>query len=216
MPWYVSRVRRVSTRLKEGDLREGRSGMPPSGWKRQVRAPTAACEPRRQTTNTRPPRGVSQMAGYQPARRYPVQGLGHRRGRLSGCRAAANSPPLGSFVSSSPCLRSGRQVDSTTAKCRLPAWRTGLRSDGTCGLFARHPFRVRRAALRLLSLGNISSVSAGRVRCLSPSGRGDDSGCRSLLAAMLSRAAAPAKLPLSTAFAKIRMSSERATRPSDS
>jgi hypothetical protein len=33
---------------------------------------------------------------------------------------------------------------------------------------------------------------------------------------MLSRAAMPAKLPLSTTFAKIRMSSERSTGPSDS
>jgi hypothetical protein len=153
------------------------------------------------------------MARYQPARRYPVPGLGHRQGRLSGCRAAAKSPPLGSFVSSSLCLRSGRQADSSAANRPLPPWRTRPRSGGTCGLFVRHPFRVRRAVLRFLSLGNISSVSAGRIRCLAPSGGGDDTGCRSFLAAMLSRAAAPAKLLRSTTFAKTRMSSERSTGP---
>jgi hypothetical protein len=68
-------------------------------------------------------------------------------------RAAAKSPPLGSYVSSSPCLRSGRHADSTTANRPLPRWPTRPRSDGTRGLFARHPYRVRRALLRFLSLG---------------------------------------------------------------
>jgi hypothetical protein len=112
------------------------------------------------------------MARYRSARRYPVQWVGYRRGRLNGCRAAAKSSPLGSFVSSSPCLRSGRQADSTAANRPMPPWRTIPRSGGTCWLFARHPFRVRRAVLRFLSLGKtISSVSAGRIRCLAPTGR---------------------------------------------
>jgi hypothetical protein len=68
-------------------------------------------------------------------------------------RAAAKSPPLGSYVSSSPCLRSGRHADSTTANRPLPRWPTRPRSDGTRRLFARHPYRVRRALLRFLSLG---------------------------------------------------------------
>jgi hypothetical protein len=59
----------------------------------------------------------------------------------------------GSYVSSSPCLRSGRHADSTTANRPLPRWPTRPRSDGTRGLFARHPYRVRRALLRFLSLG---------------------------------------------------------------
>ena len=154
------------------------------------------------------------MARYQPARRCPVQGPGHRRGRPSGRRAAAKSPPLGSFVSSSPCLRSGRRADSTTANRPLLPWPKRPRSDGTCRLFARHPFRVRRAVLRFLSLRKqYLRFRLGAIRCLAPSGGGDDTGCRSFLAAMLSRAAAPAKLLRSTTFAKTRMSSERSTGP---
>jgi hypothetical protein len=164
------------------------------------------------------------MARYRSARRYPVQWVGYRRGRLNGCRAAAKSSPLGSFVSSSPCLRSGRQADSTAANRPMPPWRTIPRSGGTCWLFARHPFRVRRAVLRFLSLGKtISSVSAGRIRCLAPTGRilmprrqaavAMTLGGAGLVAAILSRAAAPAKLLRSTTFAKTRMSSERSTGP---
>ena len=67
--------------------------------------------------------------------------------------ASARRKALKPSPSSSLCLRSGRQADSTTANRPLPPCPTRPRSDGTCGLFARHPFRVRRAVLRFLSLG---------------------------------------------------------------
>jgi hypothetical protein len=97
--------------------------------------------------------GRKQMARYRSTRRQPVPGVGHRRARPSGYRAAAKSSPLGSSVSSSPRWRSARQADPTTANCLPPAGPTRPRPDGTYGLFARHPFRVRRAVVRSLSLG---------------------------------------------------------------
>ncbi len=91
------------------------------------------------------------MTRYRPARRHPVQEPGIDEVASGIAERPPSQPPLGSFVSSSPLWRSGRQADSTTAN--RPPWPTRPLPDGTRGLFARHPFGVRRAVLRPLSLG---------------------------------------------------------------
>jgi len=100
----------------------------------------------RRRTRDRHARRLSQMARYNAGSTLPRPGEGHRQGRhqqLPSQERRGKSPPLGSFVSSSLCLRSEATSGHPRANGPSHVRQTAIRWHMAGCLYAHPPVRGR-------------------------------------------------------------------------